>query len=200
MTLVFFDLETSGLDRHRHQIIQIAAIAYEWPVAGDELRQQGGAFNALLEFDLDIADPEALELNSYDPDRWAAEAHPQHDALALFCRWLRPHCCVERVSQRTGRPYTVARLAGHNAAGFDLPFLITHCQHHNIFLPADFIPLDTLQLAAWHYSTHPAPENLKLPTLYHHLTGEHLVDAHDALADVRANALVAQHLLQESSK
>ena len=68
----------------------------------------------------------------------------------------------------------------------------------DLFMPAEFFGLDTLQLAAWWRQFQNADgqpvENLKLSTLSGIFGIEHS-DAHDALADVRANILVAKAMI-----
>lgn len=189
--IVFFDLETSGLSSYKHEIIQIAAVACTL----DSDEPIVDTFEQLWHFDKDKADPKALEMNSFDPARWNAEAVEPEYGLAEFMRFLEPYCAIERMS-KNGKPYYVARLAGHNAVRFDAPFLQETAKRYGKFLPADFTPLDTLQLAAWLWPFPGSgdPENMKLPTLYRHLFGEDLEDAHDALTDVFATAKVAAEL------
>ena len=69
---------------------------------------------------------------------------------------------------------------------------------HDAFLPADpFRPLDTLQLALWHFSQCDAePENYKLGTLCAFF-GIDASGAHDALVDVRLNVELARRVLEE---
>ena len=45
------------------------------------------------------------------------------ETVAKFSRFLFPHLCIEMVSARTGRPYSVAKMAGYNALTFDWPRL-----------------------------------------------------------------------------
>lgn len=192
-TVVFFDLETSGLDEDRHDIIQIAAVAIgpDW----EELE----AFEEKLAFDRDAADPEALELNCYNAEQWDAEERPAVEALRSFSSFLRRHLSVQLTSRR-GQPYRVAKLAGHNVATFDFPRLRAAFRRHALFLPAAFMTLDTLQLASWWQvvllsSGVRPPPNLKLSTLAAYF-GHPIDGAHDALADVRASARVARQLLE----
>lgn len=186
--LVVFDLETGGVEDH-HPNIQIAAVALdaEW--------NERDTFEQKILFDELLADPEALELNSYDRDVWSGFGVPEHRAMALFCKWLDAHKSIDKVSARTGNSYRVARLCGHNASRFDFPRLHDACRSAGLFLPADFHVLDTLQACAWNFHRcREWPNSLKLTVVCQHF-GIEVGDAHDALADCRMTAKLAKALL-----
>ncbi|MDX1494165.1 MAG: 3'-5' exonuclease [Longimicrobiales bacterium] len=191
---MFFDLETGGLDPAKRPIIQIAAIATD------------KAFNRLAEYERKVlfsekhCRPDALELTSYDPALWAQEAlHP--DSVAVeFADFLSQHATVEMVGKKPPhRPYQVARLVGHNAARFDGPFLSAWYKRRGRFVPATcYQPLDTYQLALWHFSMaagESRPESMRLEDLKEFYAIKVEGEAHDALHDVRATVEVAVHLL-----
>lgn len=187
--IVFFDLETGGLDWTRHPIIQLAAVATDG--AGAIHRE----FEAKLAFDEAAADPQALAMNHYTPEAWA-QAEPEDVVLRRFADWLAPFVSVPKTSAK-GRPYRVARLGGHNAAAFDGPFLQAAFRHHGIFLPADYHIFDTMSVAlVVHLTTGRQYPSLKLVDLCA-VYGIPLAEAHDALADVKATAQLAQVLLSE---
>jgi exonuclease I len=187
--LVFFDLETGGIADECPDI-QIAAVAVdsEW--------KERGVFEARIEFDETKAVPEALTLNHYDPDVWARTAEPERRVVARFASWLDPFRSVKMVSRRTGRPYSVARLAGYNAATFDGPRLTRMFARHETFLPAHPQVFCVLQRAHWWFLEKAggvAPENMKLGTMCG-VMGIPFATAHEALADVRATVEVARIL------
>lgn len=189
MTTVFLDLETGGTESH-HPDTQIAAIAVS--PAWEELDH----FEAKIQFDEAACDPVALDVNSYDADTWTRCAIPEAAALGTFCAFLKKHATVQMTSKRTGRPYQVARIAGHNIATFDVPRLRRMAARNgDVFLPAAWwYPLDTLQLALWHFSARDdAPKNFQLSTLAAHF-GVATDGAHDALADVRLSMAVAHEI------
>lgn len=191
MTVVYFDTETTGLDPAHHEICQIAAVAID-----DRWKEQE-AFEVKMTFDAQRADPQALEMNSYEPATWDREAQRPTVGIGMFGQFLRRHASVAMTSKR-GKPYHVAQLAGHNIAGFDIPFARQAFRSRELFFPAAFFGLDTLQLASWWCTYMPAkhrPKDLKLPTLAEHLGVPH-VDAHNALADVRANIRVAEAMVR----
>ncbi len=188
---VFFDLETGGLGAE-HPDIQVAAIAVmNW----EELE----VFEAKIEFDVSKADPEALAINSYSAEGWAKAAQPEQMVVAGFGQFLRKHASIPKISQR-GHPYLIARLAGHNASKFDAPRLLAMFQRRGAFLAADaFRPLDTLQLALWHFAgREDEPGDYKLGTLAQTL-GIEESGAHDALADARTAMQIARILLEKEN-
>jgi DNA polymerase III epsilon subunit-like protein len=186
--LVFFDLETGGLEL-LHPIIQIAAIAV------DRDYQMVEEFEAKLTFNVADADPEALKVNSYDADIWGFKAEHPSFVVRVFSDFLKRHSDVEMVSKRSGRPYKVARLAGYNCATFDNPRLQKLFKDWDSFLPAHPQSLDVMQLAAWTYhGRQNRPENLKLSTVHNYLL-DPAEGAHDALVDVRMTIAVTKALL-----
>lgn len=189
MNLVFFDLETGGLELH-HPIIQIAAVA-------TMDFQEIDSFESKIMFDISTADTEALALNSYDLQLWNDDALPEFAVVGDFASWLRNYSDVEMISKRTGRPYRVARLAGHNADRFDGPRLQAMFKRHGAFLPASPQVLDTAQLALW--QTRTRLKSYKLSDLCAHF-GIDTAGAHDALADVRMCAKLAEYLMKENDR
>jgi len=187
--LVVLDLETSGLREGYHDVIQFAAVAV------DEEWHELDAMELKLFFDLERADPRALEINGYDPEVWKREAVAPAIGRGRIADFLRKHATVSKISQRTKRSYTVARVCGHNAANFDGPFLAAWFKRESQFLPAAcFEALDTLALARWaSFVGHCPPPDHKLGTVCEWL-GVELVQAHRALDDVRATVEVARRL------
>lgn len=186
--VVFFDTETGGL-RPDHPTIQLAAIAVgpDWA----ELE----AFERKIAFDVSKADPEALALNHFDADAWKG-APSERQVVDEFGAFLKRHSTVELVSQRTGKPYKVARVGGHNIAGFDLERVAAMFKHHGAFFPVDFrTALDTRYGAIWFFEgTDVQPKNFKLTGLAEHF-GVPIEGAHDALFDVRLSIALARRLV-----
>jgi DNA polymerase III epsilon subunit-like protein len=182
MAIVFFDFETGGVDDSSPNI-QLAAVAVD-----DEWKELGH-FERKIQFDEAAASKEALEINHYDPEIWKKEAVPEATVVAGFDAFLARYKTVRMISKRTGRPYSVARLGGHNIISFDIPRL--RRMFGVKFLPVDMRGLDTLQLAMWFfYGKADQPEDFKLSTLAKYFGFPH--DAHDALGDVRACATFAK--------
>jgi DNA polymerase III alpha subunit (gram-positive type) len=181
---VFFDVETSGLDWKKHEIIQLAAYA----PATEEY------FNEYIQFDVSKADKTALEINHYNEELWKKKAIDKVSACSKFRDFLCGHKSVERISKKN-KKYAVAVLSGHCAAKFDMPFLVEMFQDCNEFLPADFRCYDTMQLALWglHDLTDYTLEGL---TKYFDISYMTAVHFHDARTDARYNATVAAYLLR----
>lgn len=181
--MVFFDTETSGVLPYKHEIIQIGAAAM---VDGELVSE----FEAKIRFDPDVADPDALEMNSYDPQEWAETAEHPEDVHKRFAEWAKQY--QRLYVSNNGKKYRVCQMVAHNAA-FDMEFYRRFLAKHNIQWGAFYFhPLCTMQLAMWLFDRKEnRPTNYKLGTLCDFLGLEvEEDDAHDALADVRATAEV----------
>jgi oligoribonuclease (3'-5' exoribonuclease) len=66
--IVFFDLETGGLDPRRHPIIQIGAVAVDADLVAIE------SFEIKVQFSRKKANRDSLRKNHYQPGVWAREA------------------------------------------------------------------------------------------------------------------------------
>lgn len=197
--IVVLDLETGGLDAGKHAVIQVAALA----CTGD-FREVIEAAEWKLKFLPEFAQEEALRLNSYNEDTWKKAAFHPAVAVAQIGEFFRRHATHECVS-KAGKPYTVARVAGHNA-GFDMEFLRTLFAHPGgqmgvasarAFLPAFPRALDTCALSEWAHRIYgwPEPSDYKLGTVAAHL-GIDPGDAHDALADCWTALRIARSLTE----
>jgi DNA polymerase III epsilon subunit-like protein len=184
---IFFDVETGGT-QPQHPTIQLAAVAID-----DESWKELDSFQVKIQFDPATCDPEALKMNHYDPEVWAATAKSRSAIAGLFSRWSQPYLCVQMESKRKpGVKFWVASLAGHNAQTFDLPRLQE--LFAGTFFPFSYHVRDTLQRAMWFYHEHPEltrPESLKLSVLAQAF-GIDATGAHDALTDVRLSVQIAR--------
>jgi DNA polymerase III epsilon subunit-like protein len=189
MIIVHFDFETGGVEP-KHPSIQLAAVAWD---SGVEL----GSFEQKIAFKEADADQAALAMNHYDAAAWV-DAKPPAVVAAKFAAWMRPYYAVKKTSPRTGNGYTVARLAGYNAAAFDMPRLRE--MFGTQFLPADYPVRDVLQRVVFYFDERPdvtPPANLKLTTVCAFF-GIDTAGAHDALTDARMCAELHHRLtLQE---
>jgi len=175
MITVHFDFETGGVEP-KHPSIQLAAVAWD---GGLEL----GHFEQKIAFNEADADPAALAMNHYDKSAWT-EAKSPGIVASRFAAWLRPFSTTQKLS-KAGKPYTVARLAGYNAAAFDMPRLRELFGMQ--FCPADYPVRDVLQRAVFYFDEHPdvtPPANMKLTTVAAFF-GIDITGAHDALSDAR---------------
>lgn len=188
MITVYFDLETGGL-LDDHPITQLAAIAV------DDQWNEVGQFEVKLIVRTEICEPEALKINNYRPEVWAAEAVFSQQGACEFRDFLNRFRCIHMVSKRSGREYSVARLASHNAS-FDAPRLKRWFADLNIFLPSHPHVKCTYQRAVWSLERpgYRRPADYKLNTLLAHFGQAISGDAHDALRDVRACILISRIL------
>lgn len=181
-SVLFFDIETSGLIPEEHDIIQIAAVD---PITGDEFEQ-------LLRFKTGNASKEALKINGYNEELWDERAVTQRKGFQLFRKFIEDHATQTRISRKTGKEYKVAVMAGHNIDKFDMQFLRMWEQRQNGYLPIDYACYDTLQLARW---VMPDLKGYRLEDLARHFD---VFDGkcHNALHDVKMNIKIAAHLIQ----
>ena len=187
---IAFDLESGGLTP-AHPDIQLAAVAIDEATWGEI-----DVFQRKIQFNIDQADPHALEINHYDPAVWEREAVTEHACVSEFRRFVDRHKSLDLWSQRTSKTYPAARLVGHNAATFDGPRLKAMFDRHGYFLPADLRVRCTVQRALWFFDEHPElarPRDMKLATLATYF-GIPVAGAHDALADVRLTIALARAL------
>lgn len=190
---IFFDTETGGVQPH-HPTIQLAAIAVE-----DGTWNEVAAFECKLQFKPSDCDFEALKINHYNIEDWKEAVLPGM-AVMRFGKWCEPYRSIQMMSKRTNKPYSVGKLAGHNAATFDLPRL--RGMFGENFFPFSYHVKDTLQRALWFFDEHPElkrPESLKLSVLCEHF-GICIAGAHDALADVRMSAAIARAFAEAERK
>ncbi len=167
--LVFVDIEATGLDPRRHEIIEIAAVRVR-----QDWSRTTPSFAVLDEWSAKIrpeniadADPASLRVNGYSVSGWT-HALPAAEVLAEFAR-------------RTEGAIMVA----HNVA-FDSAFIDTHLSARGMPNKMHYHRLDTVSIA--YAKLHGAPDvnRYSLAELCKHfgLVNEH---AHSALSDARAD-------------
>lgn len=197
--IVFFDLETGGLDKDKHPVTQVAMVSVD-----AQTFEETGSYTARILFDEATTEKEALDRNHYDAALWAAEGIAAEKAVNDMVTFLRGHSTHRMLSTRTGNWYTVALAGGHNISNFDLPFLFAWvervCVAANrkpVFLPFARYGIDTMTLAAL-YSARvcaTALDDHRLGTLANQF-GIKIEKEHDAMHDIRANIQVARALLR----
>ena len=194
--VVFFDLETTGVDPAKDEIIQIAALA-----VGADSFAPVDSFEAKIHPSVTgRAQLATLQTEGfptvYDKHVWARDAVPLREAINGFADWVRVFPAVRNVAKKSGRVFWTAQLIGHNAAKFDGPFLFRVAQELGIFMPASYHVLDTLQLAAWVKIIRGLNTNsFTLIDLARHFDVE-LLEAHNAIDDIKATVEVAKNLIR----
>lgn len=180
MKLVFFDLETTGLNPRLHEVMQIAAVAV------DERLRVVEEFEVKVRITGHRIPKGVLRLTRYDPEVWRREAvSPKYAALRL-ARFLRQHSTRASMGSRSSS--RVTQLVAHNAA-FDGPFLEAWSRRLRVHMPVTFRALCTIQRAEWYFVeiAQQRPASMTLLSLCQYFeVGFSEADAHEALADARA--------------
>ena len=122
--LAFTDIETTGLNRQKHEIIEIGLLIVKQP----ELKIIDTWETKIKPLNLKTADPEALKITRYNSKDWALSLQPK-PALEAFSKKTKN--CI---------------LVGHNIA-FDRPFLEDHFRRWKVPVRWDYHSLDTITLA-----------------------------------------------------
>lgn len=174
--LVFFDLETTGLDPFNCGIIQIAAYLR----TAD--RKEEAAFKVYIELSpFYVREEQAMQINGYSEEKWkAAGAIPIAEALKGFSNFVtREKGCI---------------LAAWNPV-FDMSFLRNAYKVWNIAMPkaVDYHVLDVASIA-WPLVQNRAIETIKLSKVCEYL-GISNEGEHDAGVDVERMVKVYDHFL-----
>lgn len=169
MDLCFVDIETTGLDPTKHEIVEIAAIR----VDGRSLECLCSAGTRIAPTRIQDADPEALKINGYsEPWRGSSLEH-----------------ALELVS-----PLMIgAALAGHNVARFDLQFLEAAHRNVDLEMPRSKYIFDTAALL-WPLLYRGEIDSLSLEAGCKHF-GIKNNKAHSAMHDALASLELARALL-----
>lgn len=167
MRYVAIDIETTGLDRQRDQILQVAMVADQYPSAVDVLGCD--YFEGLVWHDRLAGNSFALNMNAEIVETLAGIEWPEHmspaprvtafrgrtvsiyrgmgylirDAVA----WLRS---LHNIGEGQELRHRITA-AGKNAAGFDLPFLpepLREAFHHRV-LDVGSLALGTMTPEQW---------------------------------------------------
>lgn len=172
--LAFIDIETTGFDVEKHEIIEIGCI-----IVDDE----EGGFRTLDEFDIKIkpekiehAEPEALAVNGYNEADWLF-AVSKTEAIKMLAE--KTVDCV---------------MAAHNIS-FDYSFLAKAFSDTGVENKMYYQKLDTLSFAFAKLHKNPEVVRFSLAKLCEHfgITNER---AHTALADARATLEVYKKLVE----
>ena len=172
--LAFIDLETTGLDPARHEILEIGVIR----VHGDTLEEIDHTDVRVRPEHLERADPRALALGGYSEKAWMDAA-----SLSEALDWIAP--LLEG-----------ATLAGHNV-WFDRAFLDAAWRRTGVTPPEmDHHVLDTATLA-WPLMAVGLVDSVSLAPVCERL-GIDGSEPHRALADAERSLALARCLLPEA--
>lgn len=199
MNLVVFDLETTGIDVLKDEIIQIGAVCVD-----TETGREISEFEAkILPSEKGVASLVRMKdtgfSNGYDSEIWGLEGVAKAVALQRFAGWVGRFTDQKRES-KTGRGYYVVQGCGYNSVKFDHPFLINACRFSNIFLPMDMRVWDTMQFAMLYFNiANIKTDDFRLETIVKVLKID-LLKAHDALEDARATSKVTLNIMKQLKK
>lgn len=173
-TLAFLDIETTGMDVNKHEIIELGCVLVK--------EQDDGSYKIVDELDLKIqpthietAEPEALRVNGYEPSAWFF-AHSLKDAL------------TELTAKAEG-----AVVIGQNIS-FDWSFLAKAFADCGMEDPFFYAKMDTRSMAFAKLKDMHDISKLSLRALCEYF-GVQNNRAHTALADARATFEVFEKLM-----
>ena len=176
--LAFIDLETTGLDVTKHEIIQIGCVL----VRQIEQENKGPELEVIEEFEykvtpdhIETADPVALKINGYNFADW------------LFAVTLK-NALIELSKKVDG-----AVMVGHNVA-FDNMFLEKAFRDTGVINTMDYHKLDTIAIAYACLYNSKEPEKFSLRALSEYFNIENK-NAHTALSDARTAFEIYKKLL-----
>lgn len=174
--LAFVDIETTGFDPDKNEIIEIGLVLVK------QIGDSGSKFEILEEVELKVkperiedADPQALKVNGYDPSQWIF-ANTLKEAMTVF-------------SAKTEDAIFVAHNLTFDYSFIDKAFKTTGVEN-KMFYPK----IDTISVAYAKLHNNPQVEKFRLQKLceYFGITNER---AHTALADARATFLVYEKMM-----
>jgi len=171
--LLFFDLETTGLDKDKNTIIEIAIVKTDY--YGNVM----GKYHTKIKpsvADLASASKRALEINGYSEEAWKNALSPEQAAKEI-------------VEQFNDGKWV---LAGQNIGGFDIPFLQAFLNRNGFEYRIGRRYIDTMGLAIEHLM----PCGLKSVSLVNirKALGVETGTAHSAMADTLACVQVYRKL------
>jgi DNA polymerase-3 subunit epsilon len=168
--ITLFDLELTGLDPVRHEIIEIGALFLDQPTL--TIRDKFEA--KIIPAHIETADPEALKINGYRPETWV-DARPAREVLAEF------------VDLGKG-----SILSGQNVA-FDFAFLRKALSEEGLPFNFHHHILDVMSMAFIKWYDHPTLKRFGLTEMTETFGIDRGV-AHRAMADVEATYGVLKQL------
>lgn len=172
--LAFIDLETTGLNPYKHEIIEIGCLIAKQNDNGEWVMTDEFEFKVKPEH-IETAEAEALRVNRYDEAEWMF-GHTLEEAL-------------KTISQKCDGCIMVAQ-----NVPFDYSFLVNAFAMKNIPDPFYWAKLDTISLAYMRFRKDATMTSFSNRELCERL-GIKNEKAHTALADIRATFEVFKKLM-----
>lgn len=174
--LAFVDIETTGLDRRKHEIIELGLVLVK------QLGEEGREFEVIGEYEykikpehIETADPQSLKINGYDEGQWIF-ASSLADAMRDFAAKTKD-----------------AIFVAHNIT-FDYPFIEEAMQKVGVEDQMFYPKIDTISLAYAKLHKNLKAEKFRLQKLCEFF-GVQNPKAHTALADAQTLFEVYKHLM-----
>lgn len=158
--VVLFDLETTGLP-HDCGITQIGALHLDTRQTFCRFVNPGKPIES-----------EAARITGIT-DAHVANEPPFSEVFPKFVEWLE--------QQNAEKPVL---LIAHNGHRFDFDRLARHLSKHNIAAPEHWFACDTLEILKKH-CTAQLPKSKNQGSLYEHIVGKPMENAHNALSDAQ---------------
>lgn len=177
VTVIAFDLETTGLSRENERIIEIAI--------QDLLGGENSTFQTLV-----------------NPERYVPNSHIHGISTHMVSRPDVPRMrdlipiLLEYIQSRQ-KPGGYVLWVAHNARTFDVPFLSREFSRCSIEIPSDWLFLDTLPLAREYMKatgSKASSKGVSLQALRQHFGIPLVGSAHRAMSDVQTLSLILQRL------
>lgn len=171
--LAFFDLETTGLRRNRDSIIQMACYCMPFNIRKNKCGPISGVFYTGVK-------PHIFPKEAGHRRKIITGAPKISEASQNLLSFLKMNL----------QSYNKSALVAHNGNSFDVPFLVSSMNRVGIDATEELksigleYKLDTLELVRKQKEIQ--FPNHKLGTVYQTLTGNPLINAHNALADTEA--------------
>lgn len=181
LNYAFIDVETTGLNPDIHEIIEIGCVIVERGVNGPtDLKIVEEIELKIQPERIELAEPEALRVNGYDPASWMF-AYTKQQAMQLLAK--KTQGCV---------------FVAHNVA-FDWVYIEKAFRDVDIEHGFHYHKLDTLSMAFVLFNGTADIKHLSLRALCEHF-GIKNERAHSALPDVRATIEVFKSLMKMKVK
>jgi DNA polymerase-3 subunit epsilon len=172
--LAIVDIETTGLDSEKHEIIEIAVLVVDL-----ETLEITGKYHAKVwPKHLETADPRALEMNGYTKEAW-------RDAKPL-----------KTVLDELNQLAPGAMFAGWNVS-FDRPFIEKAARDEDTPLHFDYHWIDIMTIAYWELFSDERIERLSLTYVCEKLDIP-FKKAHTAMGDITATLEVYRFLKRKA--
>lgn len=175
--LAFIDIETTGLNPDKHEIIEIGYViaSQKWTGSKCELTHLDEGVLKIKPERIHDADPQALRVNGYDPSEWVF-AYTLKEAMQIFA--TKTKSCI---------------FVAHNAC-FDYGFIDKAFRDAMIRNEMHYHKLDTLSMSFAKLGFDNTIDRYSLKNLCDHY-GIKNENAHTALADTKALYEVYQKMM-----